>query len=89
MVVGVAGQDQYADSADNTDTMSAEKQIRVSNEMRDELHGMKGVGESYDDVLRQPVQEHNRRELADRTPADRSEVTTLCYPSIGSNTGAG
>jgi predicted CopG family antitoxin len=46
--------------------MSAEKQIRVSDEMRDELHGMKGVGESYDDVLRQLVQEHNRRELAER-----------------------
>jgi predicted CopG family antitoxin len=46
--------------------MSAEKQIRVSEEMRNELHGMKGVSESYDDVLRQLVQEHNRRELADR-----------------------
>ena len=46
--------------------MSAEKQIRVSEEMRDELHGMKEVGDSYDDVLRNLVQEHNRRELADR-----------------------
>lgn len=42
------------------------KQIRVSEELREERHGMKGVGESYDDVFRQLVQEHNRRELADR-----------------------
>jgi predicted CopG family antitoxin len=58
--------------------MSAEKQIRVSEDVRDELHGMKGVGDSYDDVLRQLVQEHNRRELAGRmTEAERMDAEDL------------
>lgn len=47
-------------------TMSAEKRIRVSEERREQLHGMKEVGESYDDVLAELIQEHNRRELAER-----------------------
>jgi predicted CopG family antitoxin len=46
--------------------MSAEKRIRVSEERREQLHGMKEVGESYDDVLAELIQEHNRRELAER-----------------------
>ena len=46
--------------------MSAEKRIRVSEERREQLHVMKGVGESYDDVLAELIQEHNRRELAER-----------------------
>jgi predicted CopG family antitoxin len=46
--------------------MSAEKRIRVSEERREQLHEMKGVGESYDDVLAELIREHNRRELAGR-----------------------
>lgn len=46
--------------------MSAEKRIRVSEERREQLHEMKGVGESYDDVLAELIREHNRRELAER-----------------------
>jgi predicted CopG family antitoxin len=61
--------------------MSAEKQIRVSEEVRDELHGMKGVGESYDDVLRELVHEHNRQALADRMSdteeMDRDDLVAL------------
>jgi predicted CopG family antitoxin len=61
--------------------MSAERQIRVSEEMRDELHGLKEVGESYDDVLRQLVQEHNRQKLADRMTEtermDREDLVAL------------
>lgn len=46
--------------------MSAEKRIRVSEERREQLHEMKGVGESYDEVLEGLIREHNRRELAKR-----------------------
>lgn len=46
--------------------MSADKRIRVSEERREQLHELKGVGESYDDVLEQLIQEHNRKQLAER-----------------------
>ncbi|MFC6965061.1 hypothetical protein ACFQL7_28005 [Halocatena marina] len=46
--------------------MSADKRIRVSEERRAQLHELKEVGESYDDVLAQLIQEHNRKELAER-----------------------
>lgn len=46
--------------------MSADKRIRISEDMRKQLHGLKDVGESYDDVIRQLVIEHNRRELFHR-----------------------
>ena len=46
--------------------MSADKRIRVSEERRKQLHEMKDVGESYDEVLAQLIQEHNRKELAER-----------------------
>jgi predicted CopG family antitoxin len=46
--------------------MSADKRIRVSEERREQLHEMKDVGESYDEVLAQLIQEHNRKELAER-----------------------
>ena len=47
-------------------TMSADKRIRVSEERREQLHDMKDVGESYDEVLEELIQEHNRKELAER-----------------------
>lgn len=46
--------------------MSADKRIRVSEERREQLHDMKDVGESYDEVLEELIQEHNRKELAER-----------------------
>ncbi len=46
--------------------MSADKRIRVSEERREQLHELKGVGESYDDVLAQLIQEHNRMRLAEK-----------------------
>lgn len=49
--------------------MSAEKTIRVSEGHRNELHELKGVGESYDDVigdLLETYREQNRRDLAER-----------------------
>lgn len=46
--------------------MSADKRIRVSEERREQLHELKDVGESYDDVLEQLIQEHNRKQLAER-----------------------
>lgn len=46
--------------------MSADKRIRVSEERREQLHELKGVGESYDDVLAQLIQEHNRKQLAEK-----------------------
>ena len=46
--------------------MSADKRIRVSEERREQLHDMKDVGESYDEVLEQLIQEHNRKRLAEK-----------------------
>lgn len=46
--------------------MSADKRIRVSEERREQLHEMKDVGESYDEVLEQLIQEHNRKRLAEK-----------------------
>ncbi len=47
-------------------TMSADKRIRVSEERREQLHELKGVGESYDEVIEQLIQEHNRKRLAEK-----------------------
>jgi predicted CopG family antitoxin len=49
--------------------MSAEKTIRISEENREELHELKGVGDSYDDVIAHLLEEYraqNRKELAER-----------------------
>lgn len=61
--------------------MSADKRIRVSEERREQLHELKGVGESYDEVLEQLIQEHNRKQLAERMrevdAMDRDEFVPL------------
>lgn len=61
--------------------MSADKRIRVSEERREQLHELKGVGESYDDVLEQLIQEHNRKRLAEKMrevdEMDRDEFVPL------------
>lgn len=62
-------------------TMSADKRIRVSEERREQLHELKDVGESYDDVLEQLIQEHNRKRLAEKMrdvdEMDRDEFVPL------------
>ncbi len=61
--------------------MSADKRIRVSEERREQLHELKDVGESYDDVLAQLIQEHNRNQLAKKMrevdEMDRDEFVPL------------
>ena len=49
--------------------MSAEKTIRISEENRDELHELKEVGDSYDDVITELLDEYrkrNRKNLAEK-----------------------
>ncbi|MCX2819752.1 hypothetical protein EGH25_10370 [Haladaptatus sp. F3-133] len=49
--------------------MSAEKTIRISEENREELHELKEVGDSYDDVIAELLDEHrkrNREKLAEK-----------------------
>lgn len=62
-------------------TMSADKRIRVSEERREQLHELKDLGESYDDVLEQLIQEHNRKRLAEKMrdvdEMDRDEFVPL------------
>lgn len=69
----------YMYTADQT--MSADKRIWVSEERREQLHELKDVGESYDDVLEQFVQEHNRKRLAEKMcdvdEMDRDEFVPL------------
>lgn len=49
--------------------MTATKRIRISEINRKRLHQMKDVGESYDEVIGELLEEHweiNREELFDR-----------------------
>jgi len=49
--------------------MTATKRIRISEKNRKRLHQMKDVGESYDEVIGELLEEHwerNREELFDR-----------------------
>jgi predicted CopG family antitoxin len=50
-------------------SMTAEKTIRISEENREELHELKGVGDSYDDVIARLLEEYrerNRKRLAEK-----------------------
>lgn len=50
-------------------SMSAEKTIRISEKNRDELHKLKDVGDSYDDVITELLDEYrkrNREKLAEK-----------------------
>lgn len=59
----------------------ANKRIPVTEERWSELNELKGAGQTYDDVLEELIQEHNRRQLAERTrevrEADTEELTSL------------
>lgn len=60
---------------------TANKRIPVTEERWKELHDLKGPGETYDELLAQLIEEHNRRQLAERArelrEADESELTSL------------
>jgi predicted CopG family antitoxin len=60
---------------------NASKRIPVTEERWKELNELKGAGETYDDLLVKLIQEHQRRQLAERAKevreADTDELTAL------------
>jgi len=60
---------------------TANKRIPVTEERWKELNELKQAGETYDDLLDELIQEHQRRQLAERTrevrEADSEELTPL------------
>lgn len=60
---------------------TANKRIPVTEERWKELNELKGAGQTYDDLLEQLIQEHNRSQLADQVreirDADSEELTSL------------
>ena len=61
--------------------MPATERIPVTEGRWKELSDLKEAGETYDELLEQLIQEHNRRQLADRVrevrEADDEELTSL------------
>jgi len=61
--------------------MSADKRIPVTEERWKELHDLKEPGQTWDELLGELAQEHQRRQLADRVrdveAADEEELTSL------------
>lgn len=59
----------------------AEKRIPVTEERWKELNDLKEAGQTYDELLAELIQEHNRRQLAERArevrEADAEELTPL------------
>jgi predicted CopG family antitoxin len=60
---------------------NASKRIPVTEERWKELNELKGAGETYDDLLRELIQEHQRRQLVERAKKvreiDTDELTAL------------
>lgn len=60
---------------------NATKRIPVTEERWRELNELKDAGETYDDLLAELIQEHQRRQLATRArevrEADSEELTPL------------
>jgi len=60
---------------------NASKRIPVTEERWKELNELKEAGETYDDLLAELIQEHQRRRLVERTKevreADSEELTSL------------
>ena len=60
---------------------NASKRIPVTEERWKELNELKQAGETYDDLLAELIQEHQRRRLVERTKevreADSEELTSL------------
>lgn len=61
--------------------MPATKRIPVTEERWKELNELKRAGETYDELLEELIQEHQRRQLAERArevrEADTEELTPL------------
>lgn len=59
----------------------ADKRIPVTEERWKALNELKEAGETYDDLLEELIQEHERRELAERArevrEADTEDLTSL------------
>lgn len=60
---------------------NASKRIPVTEDRWRELNELKQAGQTYDDLLEELIQEHNRRQLAERArevrEADSEELTPL------------
>jgi len=60
---------------------NASKRIPVTEQRWKELNELKEAGETYDDLLGELIQEHQRRQLAERATevreADSEELTSL------------
>jgi predicted CopG family antitoxin len=60
---------------------NASKRIPVTEERWKELNELKEAGETYDDLLGELIQEHQRRRLAERAKevreADSEDLTSL------------
>ena len=60
---------------------NATKRIPVTEERWEELNELKTAGKTYDDLLEELIQEHQRRQLADKVrevrEADTEELTPL------------
>lgn len=60
---------------------TADKRIPVTEERWQELHDLKQPGQTYDQLLQELIQEHERRQLAERArevrEADEEELTSL------------
>jgi len=60
---------------------NANKRIPVTEERWKELNELKSAGKTYDDVLEELIQEHHRRQLANKVrevrEADTEELTPL------------
>lgn len=60
---------------------NATKRIPVTEERWKELNELKPAGKTYDDLLKELIQDHHRRQLADNVrevrEADPEELTAL------------
>jgi predicted CopG family antitoxin len=60
---------------------NAEKRIPVTEERWKELNELKSAGKTYDDLLGELIQAHNRSQLADKVrevrETDAEELTSL------------
>ncbi|AZQ16072.1 hypothetical protein [Halorubrum sp. PV6] len=60
---------------------NASKRIPVTEQRWEELNELKGAGQTYDELLKDLIQEKNRSQLADRVrsvrEADEEELTPL------------
>lgn len=57
--------------------MPADKRIRISEQHREELHALKDVGRSYDDVIGELIevrQRANRQDFFDRIAANEERA---------------